>query len=115
MAKLRCWLSLFLASATLAVSLPGLGAPPPRGKGGADLVISATGEGPELSDIPSTGFVYEQDPFEGEPSPAAAILDLLGSPREILSLPAQALEVEFGGRVPYAPDLRDGADGADGN
>lgn len=66
-----------------------------------ELVIEATGDGPELSDIPVKPFVYVPKVRHEGPTPVEQILGTLSSPRELLSLPDEALEPELGGAFPY--------------
>jgi hypothetical protein len=69
-----------------------------------ELVIEASGEGPELSDIPAVPFVYAPSPRHTGAHPVEKILDTLVSPRMLLGLPEEALEVELGGAFPYVRD-----------
>ena len=70
----------------------------------SELVIEASGEGPELSDIPAVPFVYAPSPRHTDANPVEKILDTLASPRTLLGLPDEALEVELGGEFPYVRD-----------
>ena len=80
-----------------------------------DLVIEATGDGPDLSDVPAQPYRYfghALEPLAGESSPTEQILRTLTSPRALLGLPDASFDIEAGGAFPYVGDPGAADDGA---
>ena len=80
-----------------------------------NLVIEATGDGPDLSDVPAQPYRYfghALEPLAGEASPTEQILRTLTSPRALLGLPDASFDIEAGGAFPYVGDPGAADDGA---
>jgi|GEM_PF-6662195 len=75
-----------------------------------DFIIEATGEGPELSDVPVEPWRYFPENETPARDAAKALLGTLSDPRQVLGLPEGSLEPAIDGLVPSQSSQREGLD-----